>query len=49
MKFKVIYKKIKKNKTVNLEATFYKMEDAFYWEQHVKKEGYQDVEVMPVF
>jgi hypothetical protein len=49
MKFKVAYKRVKKKKTVSLEATFFKMEDAFHWEQYVKEQGYQDVEVLPVF
>jgi len=49
MKFKVTYKRIKKKKIANFEAIFFNMEDAFHWGEHVKQQGYQDIEVMPVF
>lgn len=49
MKFKVIYKRLKKKKIANFEVIFLEVEDAYHWAQHVKDHGYQDVEVMPVF
>ena len=45
-KFQVIYKN-KKNKPQ--KATFYKLDDAFMWQEHVKEQGCSDVEVVPVF
>jgi hypothetical protein len=45
-KFQVVYKNQKKKVQ---KATFYSIDDAFLWENHVKKQGFTDVEVIPVF
>ena len=49
MKYQVIYDKKKKNKTTKQTAVFYSIEDATLWEQHVKKQGYLNSEIVPVF
>ena len=36
MKYQVIYQKPKKNGFAKQTATFYKIEDAVFWEQYVK-------------
>jgi len=30
-------------------ATFYNVEDAIFWENVVKEQGYKDIEVVPLF
>ena len=37
MMYRVIYQKPKKKGFAKQTATFYKIEDAVFWEQHVKK------------
>jgi len=49
MKYQVIYHKIKKKSKSKQIATFYKVEDACIWENHVKEQGFFEVEVVPVF
>jgi hypothetical protein len=50
MKYQVVYYKLKKDhKKAKQIATFYKVEDACMWENHVKTQGFTDVEVVPVF
>jgi len=49
MKYQVIYLKDKKNKKAKQVATFYKIEDASMWEKHVITQGFQNVEIVPVF
>lgn len=49
MKYQVVYIKQKKNKVAKQVATFYKIEDASLWEKHIKSQGYEDVEIVPVF
>ena len=49
MKYQVVYFKSKKNKITKQTAIFYNIEDATLWEQHVKKEGYLNSEIVPVF
>ena len=46
MKYQVIYYTNKQKKKT---ATFYNIEDASLWEQHVKKSGYLRSEIVPVF
>lgn len=45
MKYQVIYVK-NQSKQV---ATFYTIEDANFWEKHVKKQGYANTQIIPVF
>lgn len=45
-KFQVLYKNQKKK---TQKATFYRIEDAFLWGEHVKQQGCSDVEVIPLF
>jgi len=49
MKYQVVYYKSKKNKITKQTATFYKIEDASMWEKHVSTQGFQNVEIVPVF
>ena len=49
MKYQVIYIKNKKNKQTKQVATFYTIEDASLWEQHIKRQGYTQSEIVPVF
>jgi hypothetical protein len=49
MKYQVIYNKNKKNKVSKQVATFYNIEDAIMWENHVKEQQYNDVEIVPLF
>ncbi len=49
MKYQVIYTKQKKNKVAKQVATFYKIEDASFWEKHLQSQGYQNTEIVPVF
>jgi len=49
MKYQVVYYKSKKNKITKQIATFYKIEDASMWEKHVSTQGFQNVEIVPVF
>ena len=50
MKYQVVYYKLKKgNKKAKQVATFYKVEDASVWEKHVILQGYQNVEIIPLF
>jgi hypothetical protein len=49
MKYQVIYHKKNKKKSKKEVAVFYQIEDAFIWEKHVKEQGYQNVEVLPLF
>lgn len=48
MKYQVIYHRQKKNKQTKQIATFYSIEDATMWEKHVKEQGYENTEIMPV-
>lgn len=49
MKYQVIYYKSKKNKTTKQIATFYKIEDASFWEKMMISQGHQNIEIVPVF
>jgi len=50
MKYQVVYYKLKKdNKKAKQVATFYKVEDASMWEKHVITQGFEDVEIVPLF
>jgi hypothetical protein len=49
MKYQVVYLKPKKNKFSKQTATFLKIDDAIFWESHVKEEGCVNVEVVPIF
>lgn len=51
MKYQVIYKepKTKKNLYYEQKATFLDISDAIFWQEHVKKQGAIDIEVVPVF
>lgn len=46
MKYQVIYLKQKKNKQTKQVATFYSIEDAIYWENYIKKQGYTDSQIL---
>jgi len=48
MKFSVVYEKPKKSGTSKQKAVFYKIEDAILWEKHVKSQGCENVEVVPI-
>ena len=49
MKYQVIYYRQKKDKKSKQTATFYKLEDATFWEKHVETQGYTNVELLPDF
>jgi hypothetical protein len=49
MKYQVVYFKSKKNKISKQTAIFYNIEDASMWEKHVTTQGFQNVEIVPVF
>jgi hypothetical protein len=50
MKYQVVYYKLKKDhKQAKQTAVFYNIEDATLWEQHVKKSGYLNSEIVPIF
>jgi len=49
MKYQVHYQKSKKKAQSKQIATFYTIEDASLWEQHIKKQGYFNSEIVPVF
>lgn len=46
-KYKVTYSVPKRKKQQS--AVFFSSEDALLWSLHVKKEGCENVEIMPVF
>lgn len=48
MKYQVIYLRNKKKKQSKQVATFYKIEDAIQWENHIKELGYTNSEIIPV-
>lgn len=47
MKFEVNYLKPKKKGYAKQTAVFLKIEDAFLWESHVKREGAKEVVITP--
>ncbi len=51
MKYQVIYKEPKKKKNFYYEqnAVFLDISDAMFWQEHVKKQGAIDIEVIPLF
>lgn len=49
MKYQVIYTRNKKKNQSKQVATFYKIEDASFWEKHVIQEGFTNVEIVPIF
>ena len=47
MKFEVRYQKLKKKGYSQQSAMFYKIEDAIFWENHIKDSGAQEVQIVP--
>lgn len=47
MKFEVCYEQPKKKGYAKYSATFYKIEDAFLWESHVKTNGAKNIIITP--
>jgi hypothetical protein len=49
MQYRVVYLKPKKKGTYSKQvATFYSIEDASYYEQHIKLQGCKESEIIPV-
>jgi hypothetical protein len=48
MKYQVTYLKPKKKMYSKQVVTFYKIEDAGFWEQMVKTQGCKEIEIVPV-
>lgn len=46
MKFEVIYYKPKKKGFAKQSAVFYQIEDAMWWEEHVKQSGCKEIQLM---
>jgi len=49
MKYQVTYFKPKKKNYSRQVVTFYKIEDAGFWEQIVKQQGCKEIEIVPLF
>lgn len=49
MKYQVTYIKPKKKGISKQTAVFYNVEDAFFWQDTVKKDGCKDIEIVPLF
>ena len=49
MKFKVMYLKPKKKGFSEQTAVLLSIEDAVFWQDAIKKQGCQNVEIYPVF
>lgn len=49
MKYQVVYTKNKKGRQSKQMATFYKIEDANFWEKYVKEQGCIDTQIIPIF
>jgi len=50
MKFVVTWNRKKKKETSTQSATFYKIEDAIFWENHLKKDtAHSSIETKPIF
>jgi hypothetical protein len=49
MKYQVHYLKPKKKMYSRQVVTFYKIEDAGFWEQIVKQQGCKEIEIVPLF
>lgn len=47
MKFEITYLKPKKKGYAKQSATFLKIEDAFFWQSVVEKEGAKDIIITP--
>ena len=47
MKFEVRYRKLKNKGYSQQSAMFYKIEDAIFWENHIKESGAQEVQIVP--
>ena len=45
MMYQVNYMKPKKKGYAKQQATFLKIEDAMFWEQHIKSEGAKHIEI----
>ena len=48
IKYQVTYLKPKKKMYSRQVVTFYKIEDAGFWEQMVKNQGCKEIEIVPV-
>ena len=48
MKYQVVYLKPKKKSYSKQVATFYTIEDASYYEYHIKQQGCKESEIIPV-
>tara|TARA_Y100000004_G_scaffold161937_1_gene190318 strand:+ start:2586 stop:2786 length:201 start_codon:yes stop_codon:yes gene_type:complete len=49
MKYSVTYLKNKKNKKAKQTAVFYTIEDAVMWENHVRSQNCENIEIIPIF
>ena len=49
IKYQVVYLKPKKKSYSKQVVTFYKIEDAGFWEQMVKTQGCKEVEIVPLW
>lgn len=49
MKYQVIYLKPKKKTYSKQVVTFYRIEDAVFWEEMIQKQGCKETEIVPVF
>lgn len=47
MKYEVIYLKPKKKGYAKQSATFLKIEDAFFWQSVIEKQGAKDIVITP--
>lgn len=47
MKYDVVYDKPKKRSYSKQTATFLKIDDAIFWENHVKIQGCKNIEIRP--
>ena len=47
MKYEVIYDKPKKKGYAKQSATFLKIDDAIFWESHVKEKGCKNIIICP--
>lgn len=47
MKFEITYLKLKKKGYAQQSATFFKIEDAFFWKSVIEKQGAKDIIITP--
>tara|TARA_B100000925_G_scaffold291216_1_gene278520 strand:+ start:1043 stop:1201 length:159 start_codon:yes stop_codon:yes gene_type:complete len=49
MKYAVVWMKNKKKGTARQQATFYNLEDAALWEQHINKTLHVRTDIIPIY